>query len=222
MDHQQAMNAKIIDRYLLGELPEAERTEFEEHYFSCAECAEELVTAVKFVENARRPLLRLEEEAQPAPVRAVREVKEVKVPWWDRWLALAPKPALAGLCAALTVAVVWQGSAGKPEAEVTGSYFVTATRAAGAPRKIQLQRGQQRVALLFNHTDPSVTRFSFTLEDAQGRAVQQFTGGAPGDTSDLQVLIPVAGLSSGVYTLRVRNAMAQNEVAALPFELATP
>lgn len=223
MDHQQAMNANILDRYLLGELPAAERAEFEEHYFSCAECAEELVSAVKFVENARRPLLKLEEGRHPVPARTVREAKEEKVPWWDRWLALAPKPALAGLCAGLALVMVWQGGAGKPEPEVTGSYFVTATRsAAGTPRKIHVQRGQRRIALLFNQTDPSMTRFTFTLEDAQGRAVQQFTGGAPGDTSDLQVLIPVAGLSSGVYTLRVRDALARNEVAALPFELAIP
>ena len=147
MDHQQAMNAKLIDRYLLGELPETERTEFEEHYFSCAECAEELVTAVKFMENARRPLLRLDESAQPAPARARQEAKEIKAPWWERWLAFAPKPALAGLCAGLAMVVVWQGTGAKPEAEVTGSYFVTATRAAaGAPRKIQVQKGQQRVA----------------------------------------------------------------------------
>ena len=57
MDHQDIVNAKPLDSYLLGELGERERAEFEEHFFSCETCAEELVSAVKFVDNARRPLL---------------------------------------------------------------------------------------------------------------------------------------------------------------------
>jgi len=60
------------------------------------------------------------------------------------------------------------------------------------------------------------------LENAEGRAVQQFDGEAPRDTNEMHVMVPVAGLRSGVYTLRVKNAATQSDVAALPFELATP
>jgi hypothetical protein len=218
MDHQTAKNAKLLERYLLGEMADPERDAFEEHYFSCAACAEEVVTATKFLDNAKRPLLalRAEEAAQPAALVAT-------VPWWERWLAVVPKPALAGACAVMAAVIAWQGSPVGVPPEVTGSYFVTATRAAGgAPRKIQVGPEQKRVALLFNYTDTTVTQFTFLLENATGQTAQQFTGRAPQDTNDIQVMVPVTGLRSGIYTLRVQNSTTQREIAALPFELAFP
>ena len=233
MNHQEAINAKLVERYLLGEIADPERSAFEEHYFSCAVCAEEVVTAVKFVDNARRPLFRLDPEMAPQEesgraangVSPDRSSSPARSPerWWDRWLALAPKPALAGACACLAVALVWQSVPAGARPEVTGSYFVTATRAAGgAPRKIVPGPRQERVALLFNYTDTTVPQFRFVLENAEGRAVQQFDGDAPRDTNDIQVMVPLAGLRSGVYTLRVKDAASHADVAALPFELAIP
>ena len=219
MDHQAAKNAKLVERYLLGEMEAPERDAFEEHYFSCADCAEEVVTATKFLDNARRPLLRLQGTEEEKP----RLAPPAPVSWWDRWLAFVPKPAMAGACAVLLTAVIWQGFPGGVQAEVTGSYFVTATRAAGgAPRRIQAGPGQKRVALLFNYTDTTVTQFTFHLENAEGHTVQEFDGRAPQDTNDIQVMVPVQRLRAGVYTLRVRNASTQKEIAALPFELAIP
>lgn len=217
MDHQDVKNAKLVERYLLGELADPERDAFEEHYFSCPVCAEEVVTATKFLDNAKRPLMELQ------PGQTARPVIEAAAPWWERWLAFAPKPALAGACALLAATVVWQGSTAGVPPEVTGSYFVTATRAAGgAPRKIQVVPEQKRVALLFNYTDTTVTQFTFLLENTDGQAVQQFNGRAPQDTNDIQVLVPVKGLHSGRYTLRVQDSATQREIAALPFELALP
>jgi len=233
MNHQEAINAKLVERYLLGEMADSERGAFEEHYFSCADCAEDVVTAVKFVDNARRPLFRLDAEMTPKeqstwagtgamPGRPAPAGKP-ETRWWDRWLALAPKPALAGACACLALALVWQNTPPGAKPEVTGSYFVTETRAAGgAPRKILAAPRQERVALLFNHTDTSVSQFHFVLENAEGRAVRQFDGDAPRDTNDIQVMVPLAGLRSGAYTLRVKNAATQSDVAALPFELSHP
>lgn len=217
MDHQDVKSGKLVERYLLGEMADPERDAFEDHYFSCAVCAGEVVTATKFLDNAKRPLLELRSEVTvAAPVVAA-------APWWDRWLAFVPKPALAGACAVMAVALVWQGSSRGIPPEVTGSYFVTATRAAGgAPRKIQTGPEQKRVALLFNYTDTTVTQFTFYLENADGHSVMQFTGRAPQDTNDIQVLVPVTGLRAGIYTLRVQNSSTQREIAALPFELARP
>lgn len=220
MKQQEPKDAHLVERYLLGEMTEPERSTFEEHYFSNAETAADLVSAVKFMENARKPLQALETEAfrakSAAPVKPAEH-------WWDRWLALAPKPALAACCACLAMALVWQNlTPDSVQPEVTGSYFVTATRAAGnAPLRIVVRPSQKRVALLFNHTDSTIAQFQFVLENAEGRAVQQFAGDAPRDTNDIQVMIPVAGLPNGVYTLRVKNAATQADVAALPFELAT-
>jgi hypothetical protein len=42
------------EKYLLGELLNSQREEYEEHYFDCADCAEDIKDAVEFMEGARR------------------------------------------------------------------------------------------------------------------------------------------------------------------------
>ncbi|HEU0122039.1 MAG TPA: zf-HC2 domain-containing protein [Bryobacteraceae bacterium] len=224
MDHQEANHGKVLERYLLGELDDKERGAFEEHYFSCPICAEDVVSAAKFLDNARRPLVQtIRETATAKPVQPIEASRPHPLRWWERLLAPLPKPALAGACLALAATLAWQMAPGGAQPEVTGSYFVTATRAiGGAPRRIQAAPGQKRLALLFNHTDTSVTQFMFSLENADGQVVQQFPGRAPQDTNDIQVMVPVAGLHAGSYTLRVQNATTHADVAALPFELSIP
>lgn len=42
MDHRQAIETLASERYLLDEMTEAERERFEEHYFACSECADDV------------------------------------------------------------------------------------------------------------------------------------------------------------------------------------
>ncbi len=42
MEHKTAIKTLAAERYLLGEMPDEERDEFEAHYFTCTECAEEV------------------------------------------------------------------------------------------------------------------------------------------------------------------------------------
>lgn len=215
---------------MLNELADEERSAFEEHYFSCAICAQDVVVTARFLDNARKPLLRLDTEApaeRPAeskrPAQPARPENKQGESWWDRWLDLAPKPALALACVALLAVVVYREIPGGARGEVMGSYFVTSTRAVdNEPRKIRVPKEQERIALLYNRTDPSVTRYAFVLEAAGGSAVLQFEGDAPRDTDDVIVSLPVKGLAPGRYTLRVRDASARNDVAAIPFELMYP
>ncbi len=230
MDHKEAISANRLERYMLNELASEERSAFEEHYFSCATCAQDIVIAARFLDNARKPLLRLDAQAPaewPAeskrPAQPAQPEAEEKPNWWDRWLDLAPKPALVLACAALLAVVVFREIPGGARAEVMGSYFVTSTRAIeNEPRKIRVQKEQDRIALLYNRTDPSVARYAFVLESAAGSAVLQFEGAAPRDTDDVIISLPVKGLAPGRYTLRVRDAAARNDVTAIPFELLYP
>ena len=90
MDHRAAVETGATERYLLGELDEPVRTAFEEHFFSCADCAEDVRTSARFVANAQavlraRPVL--EEDARagnPAAAGAI-------VAWFTRrvWIPAA-------------------------------------------------------------------------------------------------------------------------------------
>lgn len=52
MTHQQAVDTLASERYLLDEMREPERFEFEAHYFDCEECAEEVRLAHMIREEA--------------------------------------------------------------------------------------------------------------------------------------------------------------------------
>jgi hypothetical protein len=53
MTHQQAIDGMASERYLLDEMSEVERFEFEAHYFDCAECAEDVRVGDMIREEAR-------------------------------------------------------------------------------------------------------------------------------------------------------------------------
>lgn len=53
MDHRAAVETSATERYLLGELDEQVRAAFEEHFFSCAQCADDVRASARFVANAK-------------------------------------------------------------------------------------------------------------------------------------------------------------------------
>ena len=65
MDHETAVQLKATERYFLGELTGADREEFEEHFFTCPECAEDVRALTVFSANAKAVF---REEAAPASV----------------------------------------------------------------------------------------------------------------------------------------------------------
>ena len=60
MDHSHAISNHASERYLLGEMSEPERFDFEAHYFECVECAEDVVVRDQ---TAQTHLFRLAQEA---------------------------------------------------------------------------------------------------------------------------------------------------------------
>ena len=78
MTHEQAIATHSTERYLLGEMPELERHQFEQHYFDCIECAEDVRVGALMREGARQvPSTRVARSAQS--VRAWRP--SVVLPW---------------------------------------------------------------------------------------------------------------------------------------------
>src|SRR5258708_1862082 len=53
MDHETAVRTSATERYLLGELTGEDRDSFEEHYFMCPECAEDVRALTVFAANAK-------------------------------------------------------------------------------------------------------------------------------------------------------------------------
>jgi len=95
MDHNEALQSQACEKYLLGELSSAERDAFEDHYFSCAECAAQLRSAAEFLSASREILAAAPERASEATLKP----DYVRPPrGWFPWLnPLVAGPAFAAL-----------------------------------------------------------------------------------------------------------------------------
>ncbi len=90
MEHTDIDRTLAVERYLLGEISGTELDEFEEHIFSCPQCAEDVRTGAAFYDNARAVFRdEAERQATPAPARVRR--------WWDRFTLPVLAPAFAAL-----------------------------------------------------------------------------------------------------------------------------
>src|SRR5581483_5408117 len=97
MDHETAIQLRAAEQYVAGELSTRDRDEFEEHFFLCPECAEEVRCEQVFVANARAVLVTTQ-RSRPASEQAPaqHDVERELVPWWRRWLPEAAlRPAFA-------------------------------------------------------------------------------------------------------------------------------
>lgn len=96
MDHEFAVKSKATERYLLAEMTELERHAFEEHYFSCSACADDVRSLSAFLANARAVFAE-----QGHSTQAVR--KPATMSRWRSWFS---QPAPYAIAAALALAIV--------------------------------------------------------------------------------------------------------------------
>ena len=69
MDHNEAMHSQACEKYLLGELSPDFREAYEEHYFSCQECALHLRTTSQLLGATRQILAARPAAAAPVAAR---------------------------------------------------------------------------------------------------------------------------------------------------------
>src|SRR5260370_36204867 len=56
VNHQTAVDRNLAERYLLGELDAVQAAEFEEHFFDCPACSEDVRQANRMVANLKAVL----------------------------------------------------------------------------------------------------------------------------------------------------------------------
>ena len=208
MDHSEAVRLQAAVKYVLGELPQAQRDEYEEHCFDCAECALDLKAAAAFVDTTRE-VLRQEKANQlakeSAPARG----------GWLRWLQpVVAVPAFA----ALLLIIAYQNTVTIPQARNTSSRAVAEVYGRSfLLRPSDTRRGNEAIVnetplevrpnegfLLQLDFIPSSSfpAYLCQLQDASGRVLQQVTVPAEKAKQELHLPVP-AGLISrpGQYSL---------------------
>ena len=199
MDHQQAIKIHAAERYLLEELSEEERESFEDHYFSCPECADEVTAAYTFADNAKAVMVHW---PTPHPERET-------LGFWE-WLRPVLVPAMAVL---LLVVTVYQSVLVIPRLE-RQLETVTAPRALpsvvaraatrGEPAVVELLPNDQfvQVILDINTTQP-VSSYSSQVYDESGNLRFTIASAVPSGGGSLNLLLPASELKPGRYTIKV-------------------
>src|SRR5262245_33011500 len=78
MDHMEAERQMLSERYLLNELAPEVREEFEEHFFSCPQCALDLESGAAFLDYSKAVL------SSPGKSEALKPVGQGSKSFWAR------------------------------------------------------------------------------------------------------------------------------------------
>lgn len=206
MDHKEAVQLQAAEKYVLGELTQALRDEYEEHFFDCSECALDVKAAAAFV-DAGREVLRTERfEFAAAKSGENRRA-------WHLWL----RPAFAAPAMAMLILIAIVGyqnlitlprlksasSVGK--AQVYGSFSLVAAN-------VRSERGDEAVKLQVHKNETFGLDFDFLpskqfdhylcqLQDVAGRAVLQTSIPAEKEKQEVHFLVPGGLEGAGQYSL---------------------
>jgi hypothetical protein len=212
MDHEEAVRALVVEKYLLDELTPEEREEFEEHFFECASCAADVKAAFVFSANARAAF------EHPAPARNRNRIAA----WFG---AMRPAYALAA-AGVFLVLLAYQSLFRIPrlEAELRQfsapqaypAFFLHAA-ARGDDQAVEASRTARFIGLSVDAPPgQSSPQYVCDLADQSGRTVFSVAVAAPAlPGTPLNVLIPGSALQPGHYTLILRSGSGGAEGSEL-------
>jgi len=230
MDHNEAVRLQAAEKYVLGELPQNLREDYEEHYFECAECALDLKTVAAFVDTSREVL-----RAQPE--KSAERSSVASGGGWFAWL----RPVVAvPVFAALLLVIGYQNTVTIPKAKQSaglgsGQVFTSSFTLRKADTLGEEAKSGEEGKVQVHANEGFALKFDFTprqrfdsyigqIQDESGRSVLQLR--IPGSSANRELQIAVAGgvVQPGNYVLVLagdpgaKGQMAkENEVSRLSF-----
>ncbi len=218
MQHHEAVAGRAVDRYLLGEMSEAEQTEFEEHYFGCPACASDVEAGAILAANAAAVF------SDEGPGEATRRAMGLWAGW--KWAAVA----FAGIA---VLAIAFEEMVRIPAVRTNIAaisapqpypVFFLRSVVRGNDQPVTTARGAAFIGLSFD-LPPGVTapRYAGRLESDSGRVVWTVSIPPPPSPADpVNVLVPAESFPAGRYTLVVGRHEPSGslvEVSRYPFVL---
>lgn len=212
MTHEHAASTHAHERYLLDEMTELERFAFEDHYFSCADCAEDVRAGEQMQAAAAAASQGKALAFQPrSPQRAA-----------ARWTVAVPWAAAASLA----MAVGYQQFAVAPGSIQPQALAPITLRAAsrGADPVVRVGAGGVATFAVDINSANSGTDLAYALRNSDGEQVASGRVPAPPAGTPLLLLVPASSLSAaGRYVLIVRDATnAGSPATEYAFVVTTP
>jgi hypothetical protein len=202
MDHDSAVRLKAAESYFLGELTGDDRDAFEEHFFMCPECAEDVEALQIFKANAKAVL-------QETPVLA-----GVLTSNRFFWLSGALNCCLILGLAYTLLHVTPQMQ--RELAEARAPQFVqdvpVLAIARGGEALRDIASSTQRLVFSFYLREP-FRAISYELRGESGVVTPRLTLPAPPleDSAESHFSISTAGLKSGLYEIRFWGSTGAEE-----------
>jgi hypothetical protein len=246
MEHQQAVQNLAVESYLLGHMSPLERDAFEEHFFECSLCGEDVRAAAKFMEDARNILSasNLGEEAgaddrltsgRPIPdsFPTARKPGGGRTPGWLVWLKPQfAAPALAALLLVVglqSLRIIPSLKRQVEEAEAPQAVPSTVLHRAvrGDTSTLTVQKGTAVMLTLDLPEAPAKgTPLQFIIESAGengGKEALRVSGTAPEPGRFVNLIIRRLEIPSGQYTVVAELAASPGthgkELGRFPFRL---
>ena len=208
MKHEFAIATHAVERYLIGDMPAEERDAFEDHYFSCQDCAEDLRITAQFIENAKTVW---RDEAQ----------KPVRLSFLDWMRAKWLSPAVAGLAAAALAVVVFQNTVTIPELNAPRALPAVVLDLTSRSAVQRLGPADPLHFLIAAERPTSSAELYAELSAESGRVLRSGVVPAPGAQQPIDVYFP-GTLKPGRYIITIRssrNGRPEEQIARAVFEV---
>lgn len=206
MDHNEAVRLQAAEKYLLGELPKEQHAAYEEHYFDCHACAEELKATVAFMESARQVVRKgipqTTEDKNLAPAVSLVEA------WFNRLLRPAfAVPVFAALLLfigyqnGVTIPGLRQSSSRMATAQVVNSFSLMSLGSRGEGSAfLQIKVGpQENFGLDVDMPGNSASGYLCQIQDESGKVRFTLPVSAEAAKRSVHVNVPGGALEPGKY-----------------------
>lgn len=221
MDHSEAVANKIAESYLLGELSPEQREAYEEHYFNCAECANDVVAGAALVANVKE-VLRAE------PRLAVSAESEPRSVGWFAWLR--PAYAMAALVVVFGV-LLYQNLVSIPRLkgelnQVTApralAYYSFVTQGSRGASEMIIQTDREQPLGLYVDIPPGgeFTSYTCTIQSESGVVELSVPVSAEQAKDPVQLLVHGSQLQAGKHVLVIRGIRSSNNPSQAGAEVA--
>jgi hypothetical protein len=213
MNHDDAIRLMGAEQYLLNELSPELREQFEEHFFECVECANDVRAGALFLEHSRA--IFAADAAAPQREFAVRPEKHN---WWA-WL----RPAVAVPVFALLLAVIaYQNWPSHQSPQVLQAAYVNIGSRGGPVPSISTHQGEE--FLLRVSMPPAASYSSYFADVYAPDGTLQWTLKLPyaAESDSYFIQIPGGGYQDGVYAVALRGVGQDGssaEIGRSSFEL---
>jgi hypothetical protein len=211
MDHETAIKTQAAERYVLDEFTPEERTDFEDHYFGCMACADD-VKAVSILAANAKSVIAAEEAHTGAALRSPGHST-----WRFSWGLVASAALNLVLLAGIGMQGLRLGPGKVPAASMAAEFYQSfgipaASRA--EMKTLPVPAGSRFFGARFDlmagqHFDS----YEYQILDAAGtpRSGQAVNAPSFNDT-ELQLAIPVSPLPPGEYVFVLRGRQQEKLV----------